>query len=74
MGLYASPHVLFGRLSMDMMRAVRLVVDTGLHCMGWSIEKCIQYMMEKTGMHYHEVEVEIYRYAAWPGQACAYKV
>jgi uncharacterized protein (DUF885 family) len=49
MGLYRSPVDLFGRLSMDMMRAVRLVVDTGLHYKGWSIERCVEYMMEKTG-------------------------
>jgi uncharacterized protein (DUF885 family) len=74
MGMYKTPYDLFGRLSMDMMRAVRLVVDTGLHYKGWGIEKCIDYMMEKTGMHRHEVETEIYRYATWPGQACAYKI
>jgi len=74
MGLYKTPYELFGRLSMEMMRAVRLVVDTGLHSKGWSIEKCVDYMMEKTGKHRAEVEGEIYRYASWPGQACAYKI
>lgn len=74
MGMYKTPYDLFGRLSMDMMRAVRCVVDTGMHAFDWSIEKCIDYMMAKTGMHRHEVETEIYRYSAWPGQACAYKV
>lgn len=72
--MYTNPYELFGRLSMEMMRAVRLVVDTGLHAKGWSIEQCINYMMEKTGMHRHEVETEIYRYASWPAQACAYKI
>ena len=61
MGLYVTPYDLYGRLSMEMMRAVRLVVDTGLHAKGWSIEQSITYMMEKTGMHRHEVESEIYR-------------
>jgi uncharacterized protein (DUF885 family) len=74
MGLYADPLCLFGRLSMEMMRAVRLVVDTGIHSKGWSVEQAIVYMMDKTGMHRHECEAECYRYEAWPGQACAYKV
>jgi uncharacterized protein (DUF885 family) len=74
MGLYKTPYELFGKLSMEMMRAVRLVVDTGLHTKGWSIDRCIEYMMEKTGMHHHEVETEIIRYAGWPGQACSYKI
>ena len=74
MGMYKTPYDIFGRLSMEMMRAVRLVVDTAIHSKGWSIEQCIDYMMEKTGMHRHEVDTEIYRYASWPGQACAYKI
>lgn len=74
MGLYKTPYDVFGRLSMDMMRAVRLVVDTGLHSKGWSVDAAIKYMMEKTGMHHGPVEREIRRYAAWPGQACAYKI
>ena len=51
MGVYKTPYELFGRFSMDMMRAVRCVVDTGLHSKGWGVEFCIDYMMEKTGMH-----------------------
>lgn len=74
MDVYTTPYDVFGRLSMDMMRAVRCVVDTGIHALGWSIDKAMDYMMEKTGMHRHEVETEIYRYASWPGQAVAYKV
>jgi uncharacterized protein (DUF885 family) len=72
MGMYATPLNLFGRLSMEMMRAVRLVVDTGIHFKGWSVEDAIVYMMSKTGMHRHEVEAECYRYEAWPGQACEF--
>ena len=53
---------------------MRLVVDTGIHAQGWSVEQAITYMMDKTGMHRHECEAECYRYEAWPGQACAYKV
>lgn len=74
MGMYESPYDIFGRLSMEMMRAVRLVVDSGIHSKKWTIEKSIVYMMDKTGMHRHEVETEIYRYSSWPGQACAYKI
>lgn len=74
MDFYPSPLELFGRLSMEMMRAVRLVVDTGIHSKGWSIEQAITYMMTNTGMHRNECEAECYRYEAWPGQACAYKV
>lgn len=73
-GLYATPMSLFGRLSMEMMRAVRLVVDTGIHWKGWSVEHAVEYMMANTGMHRHECEAECYRYEAWPGQACAYKI
>jgi len=74
MGMYTTPQELFGRLSMEMMRAVRLVVDTGIHAFDWSIEKATEYMLEKTGMAAAECEKECHRYAAWPGQACAYKV
>ena len=74
MGIYTDPISLFGRLSMEMMRAVRLVVDTGIHNKGWTVEKAIEYMMDKTGMHRHECEAECFRCEAWPGQACAYKV
>jgi uncharacterized protein (DUF885 family) len=75
MGVYGGdPHKLFGRLSMEMMRAVRLVVDTGIHHHGWPVLKAVDYMMEATGMHKDECEAECYRYEAWPGQACAYKV
>lgn len=73
-GIYATPMSLFGRLSMEMMRAVRLVVDTGIHSEGWSVERAVDYMMEQTGMQRHECEAECNRYEAWPGQACAYKI
>jgi len=74
MGLYATPYELFGRLSMEMMRAVRLVVDTGIHAFGWSVERAAEYMEQKTGMAAAECAEECHRYAAWPGQACSYKV
>eukprot|EP00756_Hemistasia_phaeocysticola_P049326 Hpha_TRINITY_DN23790_c0_g1::TRINITY_DN23790_c0_g1_i1::g.93132::m.93132 len=74
MGIYKTPIQIFGRLSMEMMRAVRLVVDTGIHAKKWEVEDAVTYMMEATGMHRHECVAECYRYEAWPGQACAYKV
>lgn len=74
MGMYSTPLELFGRLSCEMMRAVRLVVDTGIHAFGWSVERAIQYMEEKTGMSAPDCSDECHRYAAWPGQACGYKV
>merc|ERR1712061_590821 len=59
---------------MEMKRAVRLVVDTGIHAMGWTLEQSIEYMMEETGMHQVECERECRRYASWPAQALSYKV
>eukprot|EP00931_Biecheleriopsis_adriatica_P077751 TRINITY_DN51256_c0_g1_i1.p1 TRINITY_DN51256_c0_g1~~TRINITY_DN51256_c0_g1_i1.p1 ORF type:complete len:592 (-),score=146.33 TRINITY_DN51256_c0_g1_i1:59-1834(-) len=74
MGMYTTPHELFGRLSFEMMRAVRLVVDTGIHEFDWTVERAAAYMQEKTGMAANECSEECHRYAAWPGQACGYKV
>ena len=63
-----------GRLEAEMFRATRLVVDTGLHAMGWSREQAIAYMVDNTGMNESEVISEVERYMGQPGQACAYKV
>ena len=63
-----------GRLQAEMFRAVRLVVDTGMHSKRWSRERAIEYMLSKTGMTEDEVTREIERYVVWPGQATAYKV
>ena len=63
-----------GRLQAEMFRAVRLVVDTGMHAKRWSREEAIDYMLSKTGMTEDEVTREIERYVVWPGQATAYKV
>jgi uncharacterized protein (DUF885 family) len=62
-----------GRLQAEMFRAVRLVVDTGMHAKHWSREQAIAYMLEKTGNTEDEVTREIERYVVWPGQATAYK-
>jgi uncharacterized protein (DUF885 family) len=74
MGLYDDdPLGDLGRLQAEMFRAVRLVVDTGLHAKRWSREESIDYMMAKTGMTEAEVTREIERYVVWPGQATGYK-
>jgi uncharacterized protein (DUF885 family) len=72
-GFYEDPYSQFGRLSMEMWRACRLVVDTGIHWFDWSREKAIQYMQENSGQPLHNIEAEVDRYIAWPGQALAYK-
>jgi len=74
MGMYDDdPLGDLGRLQAEMFRAVRLVVDTGLHHKRWSREDAIEYMSNKTGMSEAEVTREIERYVVWPGQATAYK-
>jgi uncharacterized protein (DUF885 family) len=74
-GMYKDdPYGNLGRLQLELMRATRLVVDTGLHAKGWSREQAIDYMVGTTGMAQSEVTSEVERYMALPGQACAYKV
>ncbi|MCS7155779.1 MAG: DUF885 domain-containing protein [Bacteroidota bacterium] len=73
-GFYADPYREFGRLTYEMWRACRLVVDTGLHAMGWSREQAIAFLAEHTALSRHEVQTEVDRYIAWPGQALAYKI
>ncbi|WP_444912364.1 DUF885 domain-containing protein [Microbulbifer sp. PAAF003] len=72
-GFQENPYDDLGRLQAEMFRAVRLVVDTGMHYKRWSREQAIEYMLEKTGMTESEVTTEIERYMVWPGQALAYK-
>ncbi|RYD40313.1 MAG: DUF885 domain-containing protein [Sphingomonadales bacterium] len=74
MGIYRTPYEDFGRLSFEMWRASRLVVDTGVHHYGWSREKAIDYLASHTALAQHDVETEIDRYISWPGQALAYKL
>ena len=73
-GFYTDPYSDFGRLTYEMWRACRLVVDTGLHSMGWSRQQAIDYLATRTALPLHEVETETDRYISWPGQALAYKM
>ncbi len=74
MGIYRTPYEKFGRLSYEMWRAVRLVIDTGIHHYGWSREKAVDYLASRTALSQHEVGTEVDRYISWPGQALAYKL
>lgn len=74
MGIYDTPYSKFGQLTYEMWRACRLVVDTGIHAFGWSRIKSIQYMADNSAKTIFDIENEIDRYIAWPGQALAYKI
>jgi len=74
MGIYRTPYERFGRLSYEMWRATRLVIDTGIHRYGWSRERAIDYLASHTALSQREVETEVDRYISWPGQALAYKL
>jgi uncharacterized protein (DUF885 family) len=74
MGMYKTPYEDFGRLSYEMWRACRLVVDTGMHWKGWGREQALDYLRHNTTLPEHEVRTEIDRYIAWPGQALSYKL
>jgi uncharacterized protein (DUF885 family) len=74
MGLYQDPYSDFGRLTYEMWRACRLVVDTGIHWKGWSRQQAIDYMAENTALALHEVTTEVDRYIGWPAQALSYKL
>ncbi len=74
MGFYQDPYSNFGRLATDLWRAVRLVVDTGLHNKRWTRDEAFSYMMENTPLGEGTVRAEINRYIVWPGQALAYRV
>ena len=74
LGLYKDPYSRFGQLTFEMWRAIRLVVDTGLHAKGWTREQAVQFFLDNAGKSRHDIEVEVDRYIVWPGQALAYKI
>jgi uncharacterized protein (DUF885 family) len=74
MGMYRDPYELFGRLSMEMWRACRLVADTGIHWLGWSRDEAKACFVENTALAPKNIDVELDRYVSWPGQALAYKI
>ena len=74
LGLYEQPSDQMGQLSMEALRSCRLVVDTGMHALGWSKEQALEFMLANTAMGKHDATQEVARYITWPGQATAYKV
>ena len=74
MGVYNDPYEMFGKLTDEMLRACRLVVDTGLHCFDWTQEQAEEYMLSNCMLPINEIKNEVCRYITWPGQACAYKI
>ena len=73
-GFYQDPYSDFGRLTYEMWRAARLVVDTGMHQMGWTRQQAIDFLASNTALSLHNVTTEIDRYISWPGQALSYKI
>jgi uncharacterized protein (DUF885 family) len=74
MGIYQTPYERFGRLTYEMWRAGRLVVDTGMHFMGWTRDEAVNLFIENSALSTHNINTEVDRYIAWPGQALAYKM
>jgi uncharacterized protein (DUF885 family) len=74
MGIYETPYEHFGRLTYEMWRAARLVVDTGMHAKGWTRDQALALLRDNTALSEHEITTEIDRYISWPGQALSYKL
>lgn len=74
MGIYETPYEDFGRLTYEMWRACRLVIDTGIHQFGWTREQAMEYLRTRAPLSEHEITTEVDRYIAWPAQALAYKL
>jgi uncharacterized protein (DUF885 family) len=74
LGMYSDPYSHYGQLTFETWRAVRLVVDTGMHALGWSRQQAIDYFRANTAKSDHDIVVEVDRYIVWPGQALSYKI
>ncbi|HEX9933031.1 MAG TPA: DUF885 family protein [Allosphingosinicella sp.] len=74
MGIYETPYEDFGRLTYEMWRAARLVIDTGIHSQGWTRDQALAFLRDNTALSEHEVTTEVDRYISWPAQALAYKL
>ena len=74
MGMYTTPYEHFGKLTYEMWRACRLVVDTGIHAKGWTRDQVVNFMTANTALSLHEINTETDRYISWPGQALSYKI
>lgn len=74
MGMYTTPYEHFGKLTYEMWRACRLVVDTGIHAKGWTRDQVVNFMTSNTALSLHEINTETDRYISWPGQALSYKI
>jgi len=72
--MYQDPYSKFGQLTYEMWRAVRLVLDTGIHALGWTREQALQFFKDNAPKAEQDITVEVDRYIAWPGQALAYKI
>jgi uncharacterized protein (DUF885 family) len=74
MGFYKDPYAKYGQLTYEMWRAIRLVLDTGIHSMAWSRQQAIDYFLANSSKIEHDITVEVDRYIVMPGQALAYKI
>ncbi len=74
MGIYTTPYEMFGKLTYEQWRACRLVVDTGIHALGWTKEEAVNFLKSNTALSFHEINTEVDRYISWPGQAVSYKI
>ncbi len=74
MDIYEDAYQHFGRLSYEMWRACRLVIDTGIHAMGWTRQQGLDYLADNTALSLENVRSEVDRYISWPGQALSYKM
>jgi len=74
LGVFTDPYMWYGRLVDEQLRAMRLVIDTGIHAFGWTREQAIQYMKDNSSMAESDIVSEVERYISWPGQALAYKI